>query len=136
MVSREIPPVSVSIYSLVSGSRRETPTASHRGCDACLPAPLPTPQPMCLLHLQRIEMTLSPLLSHAPYSHQKSWRSMMLCGGLQLALPCIVCGVLHWKCSLVLIKALRTQVRQKEEKMLRTANFLNCSLAPFETYLM
>lgn len=60
----------------------------------------------------------------------------MLCGGLQFALPCIVCSVLHWKHSLVLIKALRTQVRQKEEKMLRTANFLNCSLAPFETYLM
>lgn len=56
--------------------------------------------------------------------------------GLHLALPCVVCSVLHWKRSLVLIKALRTQVRQKEEKMLRTANFLNCSLAPFETYLM
>lgn len=60
----------------------------------------------------------------------------MLCGRLQIALPCVVRSVLHWKQSLVLIKALKTQVRQKEEKMLRTANFLNCSLAPFETYLM
>jgi len=60
----------------------------------------------------------------------------MLYGGLQHALLSVVCSVLHWKCSLVLIKALRAQVRQKEEKMLRTANFLNGSLAPFETYLM
>lgn len=127
--------------------------ASHQGCDVfCLSLSpshesssascssswtcSPAPQPLCLPHLWNMELTISPLLSHAPCSHQKSQESVMLCEGLQLVLSYAVCCVVRWKHFLVLIKALRTQVREKEVKMLRTANFLSCPLAPFETYLM
>lgn len=150
---REIPPVNESTH-LLAGTRdqeRDISRASHQGCDVpvcpshqlwiqlCLLQQLLDLQSCCTapMHPTPVEYgdDLPSALSGSLLPSEVLG-SMMLCGGLQLVLSCTVFCVLCWKHSLVLIKALRTQVREKEEKMLRTANFLNCPLAPFETYLM